>query len=163
MAAILPHDPSESFRPRGSALLVDDDPDISPLVELALAPYNLEIEGVGDGASALARLDARDYDLMILDLGMAELDGFAVLQAMKKETRWRRIPVIVLTANKSEEALARSFGCGADDFVVKPFQPNELGIRSHRLIRPLAIPLISRWPDRGMGGSVAGRSGILDY
>ncbi|HYL78667.1 MAG TPA: response regulator, partial [Bryobacteraceae bacterium] len=98
-----------------SALVVDDDPDISPLVELALARFGFEVSAVSDGALALVRLRSSVFDLVILDLGMAELDGFEVLQAMKREGRLREIPVIVLTADNSEHALARSFGYGADD------------------------------------------------
>lgn len=65
-----------------SALVVDDDPDIAPIVELALARFGFEVSAVSDGASALVRLRSRVFDLVILDLGMAELDGFEVLKAM---------------------------------------------------------------------------------
>jgi DNA-binding response OmpR family regulator len=120
-----------------SALIVDDDPDIPALVDLALNRYAISSENVTDGASAMERLHAATYDLVILDLGMAGLNGFDILQALKMETRLREIPVIVLTGNDSEEALARSFGYGADDFVLKPFKPNELGMRAYRLLYPL--------------------------
>ena len=143
-AAAAPPAASESFRRKRSALVVDDDPDIPPMVELALTRYDFEIEGINDGASALVRLRSRDYDLVILDLGMAELDGFELLQAMKRQRRWRDVPVIVLTADNSEEALARSFGYGADDFVTKPLKPDELGIRAYRLVEPLSSHGIPR-------------------
>jgi DNA-binding response OmpR family regulator len=133
-SAVLPRLPAETSRPKRSALVVDDDTDIPPLVELALSRYDFATEGVRDGAAALARLRSQVYDLVILDLGMAELDGFDVLHAMKRERRLREIPVIVLTADSSEQALARSFGYGADDFVTKPFKPNELGMRAYRLV-----------------------------
>jgi CheY-like chemotaxis protein len=121
-----------------SALVVDDDPDVPPLVKLALGRYAISSDSVNDGASAISRLHDATYDLVILDLGMSGPTGFDVLLALKKETRLRRIPVIVLTGNDSEEALARSFGYGADDFVLKPFKANELGMRSYRLLYPLA-------------------------
>src|ERR1700676_906907 len=120
-----------------SALVVDDDPDIPPLVEHALGRYSLSTESVNDGASAMARLRASTYDLVILDLAMAGPHGFDILLSLKKETKLREIPVIVLTGNDSDEALARSFGYGADDFVLKPFKANELGMRAYRLLYPL--------------------------
>jgi two-component system phosphate regulon response regulator PhoB len=120
-----------------SALVVDDDPDIPPLVELALGRYAISSENVNDGARAMAQLRTHNYDLVILDLAMDGPTGFDVLLAMKKEPRLRKIPVIVLTGNDSDEALARSFGYGADDFVVKPFKANELGMRAYRLLYPL--------------------------
>lgn len=122
-----------------SALIVDDDPSIPPLVELALGRYDISSDSVNDGASAIERLHSRGYDLVILDLAMAGLTGFDVLLDLKKtETRLRGIPVIVLTGNDSDEAVARSFGYGADDVVVKPFSTNELGMRAYRLLS--AIP-----------------------
>lgn len=121
-----------------SALVVDDDPAIPPLVEIALARYAISTDSVSDGDSAIRRMRAASYDLMILDLAMVGPTGFDVLLALKKEARFREIPVIVLTGNDSDEALARSFGYGADDFVLKPFNPNELGMRAYRLLYPLA-------------------------
>jgi len=120
------------------ALALDDDPSIPPLVELALNRFSISCDSVNDGASAMARLRARTYDLAILDLGMEGPTGFDVLLTLKKEAGLRKIPVIVLTGDHSDEALARSFGYGADDFVVKPFNPNELGMRAYRLLYPLA-------------------------
>jgi DNA-binding response OmpR family regulator len=122
-----------------SALVVDDDPDIPPLVELALGRYAITSDSVNDGASAIARLRVASYDLIILDLGMAGPTGFDVLLSLKK-TKLRKIPVIVLTSNDTEEALARSFGYGADDFLLKPFKTNELGMRAYRLLYPLTVP-----------------------
>jgi len=123
-----------------SALVVDDDPEIPPLVEVALGRYAICSDSVKDGAGALAQLRAQTYDLVILDLGLPGPTGFEVLRAMKKEAQLRSIPVIVLTGNDSDEALARSFGYGADDFVVKPFNANELGMRAYRLLYPLTSP-----------------------
>ena len=120
-----------------SALVVDDDPDIPPLVKLALGRYGVSSDSVNDSASAINRLRVASYDLVILDLGMAGPTGFDVLLTMKKGTRLREIPVIVLTGNDSDEALARSFGYGADDFVLKPFNANELGMRAYRLLYPM--------------------------
>jgi two-component system phosphate regulon response regulator PhoB len=120
-----------------SALVVDDDPSIPPLVELALGRYDISSGSVNDGDSAIAQLRAVSYDLVILDLAMGGTTGFDVLLSLKKETRLREIPVIVLTGNNSDEALARSFGYGADDFVLKPFKANELGMRAYRLLYPL--------------------------
>ena len=120
-----------------SALVVDDDPEILPLVKAALSRYSISCDGVNDGAGAMEQQRTHSYDLVLLDLAMEGLAGFDVLLALKKDARFRQIPVIVLTGNESDEALARSFGYGADDFVLKPFRPNELGMRAYRLLHPL--------------------------
>src|SRR6202140_605453 len=72
-----------------SALVVDDDPDIPPLVELALGRYAISSDSVNDGASAIARLRVGSYDLIILDLAMGVPTGFDVLLSLKKETKLR--------------------------------------------------------------------------
>lgn len=120
-----------------SALIVDDDPAIPPLVELALERYAISSDSVSDAASAIERLRSHQYDLVVLDLAMPEISGFDVLLVLKRTEALRKIPVIVLTASDNDEALARSFGYGADDFVVKPFRTNELGMRAYRLLYPL--------------------------
>jgi DNA-binding response OmpR family regulator len=119
---------------------VDDDPEILPLIKAALSRYAISCDGVNDGASAMERLRARSYDLVLLDLSMEGVAGFDVLLALKKDARFREISVIVLTGNESDEALARSFGYGADDFVLKPFRSNELAMRAYRLLNPLTSP-----------------------
>ena len=128
-------DPHADLRPR-SVLIADDDPNISPLVIAALKPYRTHTETVTNGADALTRLRERTYDLVILDLEMGGMHGFEVLRALRESPRSARIPVLILTGNGTNEALARSFGYGADEFVKKPFDTGELGVRAFRLIRP---------------------------
>src|SRR6476661_6445590 len=74
-------------QPKRSVLVVDDDPDIHPLVAIALDRYDLAMKSAEDGATALLRLHAGKFNLIILDLGMAEVDGFAVLQVLKRDPR----------------------------------------------------------------------------
>ena len=117
-----------------SVLLVDDDPDIAPLVIAALSPFQIRVEAVTCGADALARLEHRSYDLLILDLGLADLHGYDILRYLKSQPRLSHVRVLVLSGDTALEALARSFGHGADDFVKKPFDMRELAIRAYRLL-----------------------------
>jgi DNA-binding response OmpR family regulator len=119
-----------------SVLIADDDPNVAPLVVAALKPYHIHTEAVTGGADALARLRERTFNLVVLDLEMAGIHGFDVLRALREIPRYERVPVLILTANGSHEAIARSFGHGADEFVKKPFDISELGLRAFRLIRP---------------------------
>jgi two-component system, sensor histidine kinase and response regulator len=119
-----------------SVLVVDDDPDIPPLVDAAFSPFHIRIDWVPSGLEALDRLQQRMYDLVVLDLVMEDLHGFDVLRHLRAEPRFKNLKVLILTADVSHEALARSFGHGADDFVKKPFDLHELAIRAFRLIRP---------------------------
>jgi DNA-binding response OmpR family regulator len=119
-----------------AVLVVDDDPDVPPLVEAALSSFQVRIDSVHSGADALDRLRQGTYDLIVLDLGMENLHGFDVLRFLRAQPRFIHLKVLILTADTSHEALARSFGLGADDFVKKPFDLHELAIRAFRLIRP---------------------------
>lgn len=119
-----------------SVLIADDDPNVAPLVVAALKPYRLHTEAVHDGAHALSRLRERAFNLVVLDLEMAGVHGLDVLRALREIPRYEHLPVLILTANGSNEAIARSFGYGADEFVKKPFDISELGLRAFRLIRP---------------------------
>jgi DNA-binding response OmpR family regulator len=119
-----------------SVLIADDDPNVAPLVRAALKPYQIHTEVVLGGADALLRLRERSYNLLVLDLEMAGMHGFQVLRALRETPRYERVPVLILTANGTSEALARSFGSGADEFIRKPFDLREFGVRAYRLIRP---------------------------
>lgn len=136
--SICPHRPSalNVAIPEYTALVVDDDPDISPLVNMALRPFRIQTDAVEGGKDAFVRLRERRYDLLILDLAMNDVHGFDVLRALRELPLNKDLPVLILTANGSREALARSFGHGADELVKKPFDLSELGMRAFRLIRP---------------------------
>ncbi len=117
-------------------LIADDDPNIAPLVDVALKPFHFRTDAVASGAAALVRLRARSYDLLVLDLGMADVDGFDVLRNLRDQPDYERVPVLILSGNSSDDALARSFGYGADEFIKKPFDLFDLGVRAFRLARP---------------------------
>jgi DNA-binding response OmpR family regulator len=119
-----------------SVLVADDDPNVAPLVRAALKPYQIHTDVVLAGVDALSRLRERSYNLLVLDLEMAGMHGFQVLRALRETPRYERVPVLILTANGTNEALARSFGSGADEFIRKPFDLREFGVRAFRLIRP---------------------------
>ena len=115
-------------------LVIDDDPDIAPLVSAALGPFHVQVDSVTSGAEAMTRLQNQWYNLLVLDLMLGDLHGFEVLRHLKADRRFRDARVLVLTADNRLEALARSFGHGADDFVKKPFAVKELGMRAFRLL-----------------------------
>jgi DNA-binding response OmpR family regulator len=119
-----------------TALIVDDDPDIAPLVDAAFRPFDIRTEAVSGGADALLHLYTHPYDLVVLDLAMGDVPGFDVLRSLRETRLKTNLPVLVLTADGSHEAIARSFGYGADEFVKKPFDLHELGMRAFRLIYP---------------------------
>jgi two-component system OmpR family response regulator len=115
------------------ALVVEDDPRIARDLRSALGAAGFRVESATDGEEAWFRGDTEDYDLIVLDLGLPKMDGLAVLK------RWRAAgrdtPVIVLTARGAWTERVEGIDAGADDYLPKPFQMEELVARARGLVR----------------------------
>jgi DNA-binding response OmpR family regulator len=111
-------------------LVVDDERGIVDFLELGLRRQGFAVIGASDGATALALLRETLPDLVVLDVGLPGLDGFAVLERIRVETD---VPVVLLTARDELDDRVRGLGLGADDYVTKPFHLEELiaRIRAH--------------------------------
>jgi DNA-binding response OmpR family regulator len=114
-------------------LLVEDEPKIAYSIATALARENYHVDTVRDGETAWFRGDTEDYDLVILDLGLPKMEGLPILK------RWRAagrmMPVLVLTARGSWPERVEGIDAGADDYLAKPFQIEEVLARVRALIR----------------------------
>jgi DNA-binding response OmpR family regulator len=110
-------------------LVADDDRDILELVAFRLERAGYDVVTADDGAQALAAADKRAPDLAVLDVMMPRLDGYEVTRRLRGRTDTERIPVILLTARVQEADVQRGFDAGADDYLKKPFSPQELRAR----------------------------------
>jgi CheY-like chemotaxis protein/phosphoribosyl 1,2-cyclic phosphodiesterase len=110
-------------------LVVDDDEDLRVLARRALVKAGHQVWEAADGAEALATLESRIPDLVILDLVMPPPDGREVLRIIRSREQTRALPVLVLTAQGGEESAQVSFELGATDFLNKPFTPPQLNAR----------------------------------
>ena len=107
-------------------LLVDDDPDIRAMLAFTLDDYGFTVREAGDGAQAIAALEQRPPDLMVLDLMMPGIDGFGVLAAMRDRGLAAETRVLILSCKVDERDLTRGYELGADEYVTKPFDPDGL-------------------------------------
>jgi two-component system cell cycle response regulator CtrA len=114
-------------------LLVEDNPVTAKSIELKLAAegHNVFLTDMGEDAIELAGL--YDYDLMLLDLDLSDMEGLEVLRALR--TKKIRTPVIVVTAAADVETKVKSLSAGADDFISKPFHKAELAARINAVVR----------------------------
>ena len=111
-------------------VVVEDEPDLSSLLEYVLGQEGFEVRVAADGRTALEELDRAAPDLVVLDLMLPDLDGFEILQKIKGSTNGlQNALVIILSARNDEMDRVRGFELGADDYVVKPFSPRELLLR----------------------------------
>jgi two-component system, OmpR family, response regulator MprA len=119
--------------PVGRVLVVDDDPDVREAVETALELDGHSVLSADDGFTALKRVGQAEFDAIVLDVLMPNLDGFDVCRRLR--TGGNRTPILILTARDSEEDTIRGLDLGADDYLVKPFALGELLARVRALVR----------------------------
>jgi DNA-binding response OmpR family regulator len=110
-------------------LIADDDPDILALVSFRLERAGYEIVQARNGEEAVQVALARRPDLAVIDVMMPRIDGYEATRQLRQHEETSRMPIILLTARVQEEDIARGFDAGADDYVKKPFSPQELGSR----------------------------------
>lgn len=116
-------------------LVVEDDPVMVAFLDEYLSG-SFETVTMTSAEEALGRLkDGAPVSIVILDLFLPGMNGFEFLDAVRSENRFDRLPVLVLSGSEKSEDRVRAFEAGADDFVVKPFNPMELAARVKNLIR----------------------------
>jgi CheY-like chemotaxis protein len=123
----------EGPRSRGSVLVAEDDPDVVRILDAQMRSAGYRTSLAFDGAEALSLLDTAPPDVMILDLMMPKIGGFDLLARING--RSVKPKVLVLSARGREDDVTRAFELGADDYVTKPFNPQELLARVARLSR----------------------------
>jgi len=121
-------------------LIVEDDTDIAALIAHYLEKAGYVAETIPDGGRALARTKSAVPDLVILDVMLPGLNGLEVCRALRADDKTSGLPVIMLTARGDESERILGLDVGADDYVVKPFSPNELMARVRALLRRATPP-----------------------
>ena len=116
-------------------LLIDDEQFYLKLIQKKLKESDYELEYAKSGTEGLTKIPSFDPGLLIIDLKMPEMDGFEVLDRLRRDSKFRNIPVIVITAKDELSEKLKAFELGADDYLVKPFQPEELVARMGILTR----------------------------
>ena len=121
--------------PDAQILVVDDEPDILSVLVYHLSREGYRVTTAVNGPGALTTAEADQPDLIILDLMLPGMDGYEVLQRLRRAERTSSMPVILLTARQEEEERVRGFEVGADDYITKPFSARELTLRVEALLR----------------------------
>jgi diguanylate cyclase (GGDEF)-like protein len=116
-------------------LVVDDDPDIARFVEVNLRSVGYDVVVAGDGEEALLQADQQRPDLVLLDVMMPRVDGFEVAQRLRRNPRTANTSIIMLTAKALSSDKVLGLTSGADDYIIKPFDPIELLARVKTTLR----------------------------
>ena len=117
-------------------LVVEDDEHISQVLRFMLERQGYQVVHMADGRAASSHIAASNPPaLVLLDVMLPYVDGFEIVQLIRAQENWRDVPVLMLTAKNTERDTVRALDAGANDFVIKPFQPQELLARVRRFLR----------------------------
>jgi DNA-binding response OmpR family regulator len=130
-------------------LLVEDDPDAARVLAKGLRERGYAVDVAVDGDTAIVQAGTTDYDAVLLDVLLPKTDGFAACRAIRESGG--AVPILMLTARDAVESRIEGLDCGADDYLVKPFDFGELLARVRALIRRGRHPIL---PDRLSAGSL---------
>jgi two-component system KDP operon response regulator KdpE len=118
--------------PQLSVMVIDDEPQIQRLLTIMLESQGYRVSAANTGQEGLAASASRRHDLIILDLGLPDLNGISVLKQIRE---WTQTPVIILTVQDAEAEKIEALDSGADDYVTKPFNSGELLARLRAALR----------------------------
>jgi len=119
---------------RNKILVVDDDAELVELVSFNLKQAGFSVTAASNGVDAIKKARSSAPDLIVLDIMMPELDGFAVCEILRRDSSTASIPIMMLTALSSELGRMAGLGSGASDFITKPFSPRLLIARVQELL-----------------------------
>lgn len=135
-------------------LIVDDNEINRDMLARRLHRRDFNLSMAANGREALAMIQANLYDLILLDIMMPEVDGYAVLKYLKKDSRLRGIPVIMISAIEEMDSVMKCMEIGADDYLTKPFDPEMLKAAVNRCLpnkgQPLNAPTVPNRPVSGL-------------
>lgn len=151
---------SAESTPPPRVLVIDDEPQIRKFVDISLRSQGYATLLAETGQQGLSLLASKGADIVVLDLGLPDLDGREVLQELRQ---WSRVPVIVLTVRSGEEEKVALLDAGANDYVTKPFGIGELMARLRALLRNAvpADPVAPSYDDGNLRIDIARREVLL--
>ena len=114
-------------------LIADDEMIMLKIIELRLKKDGHEVIVTSNGQEALEQIKLQDPDMIIADIMMPFISGLEIVSVIKQSGLHRKVPIIILSSMGQENVVLEAFNLGADDYITKPFSPNELSMRVKRL------------------------------
>lgn len=119
-------------------LIVEDEESLLKLETILLTVKGYEVEGALNGIEALNRLKSKNFDLILLDIMLPDIDGFEICKTVKQDPEYAHIPVVMLTAKKMPEDRIKGEECGASAYLTKPFKSAMIIEVIDKILRPAA-------------------------
>ena len=121
---------------RIKVLVADDDENVIKIIRYSIDPDKFEILEATNGKEVLGMVFAESPDILILDIMMPEMDGYRVIEELKKHNSTKNIPIIILSAKTTVDDKLNAMQYGIDDYITKPFDPRELEARINMRLKP---------------------------
>jgi two-component system alkaline phosphatase synthesis response regulator PhoP len=125
----------EPLQASSRVLVVDDDPSLQTLVSMLLGRVGIETQKAETAVEGIRLINEEEFDLLILDLMLPDMDGFELLKALRQDDRFDNLPVLILSSRADPEAISKGLEMGADGYLTKPYLPHSL---THRVTTILA-------------------------
>lgn len=126
----------ESDKKVKDIFVIEDDKVISKMLETILKRRGYKTHPYFDGNEAMTAIDnLQPPDLILLDIVLPYIDGYRILEQISLKDGWKEVPTIMITSNSNEANIVRAFEIGADDYITKPIQIDELVVRINRFLR----------------------------
>jgi len=137
MSSNEPHVPPPQLPLSRTAVVVDDDQIIVMLLQHLLSRRGFEVQIAADGRQAVDLINTLSPPptLALLDVMLPYFDGFELIKMIREHPTWNNVPIIMLTSKSQEQNIVRALDQGANDYIVKPFRPEELLARIRRIIK----------------------------
>ena len=129
--------PIDASVPAARVLVIDDETQIRRFLDISLRAQGYQVRQAATGQEGLQLAASEDMDLVILDIGLPDMEGHEVLEQLRQ---WSQVPVIMLTVRAGEAEKVRALDTGANDYVTKPFGTQELMARVRALLRTRSVP-----------------------
>lgn len=130
-------DPTMNHKP--TVLMIEDEEDIASLLKFLLERASYDVVHAKDGRQAQGLIDSLSPpDIVLLDVMLPFFSGLQVLAYIRSNAAWEKVPIVMLTADGSEHDIQRALESGANDYMLKPFNPRELTSRLKRFLAPAA-------------------------
>lgn len=125
------------------ALLIEDSAEYQLLVRVALAE-RFQVHCANNADEALEALSSRTFDLILIDVGLPGRDGLALCEELRRDPRLQDVPILFVTGRKETSDLVQGFAAGADDYIYKPFHPEELRVRVEARLKRSASSVVAQ-------------------
>lgn len=138
-----------SLEEKYSILLIDDDQDFCKVVESSLKGSNLELTMYHDGKDFFKRIESGNFSLLLLDLNLPEHNGLELLNTLRADYRYRKLPVVIITASSEPETMKKAYHLGIQDYIIKPISPKNFKNQVETILRKKqSLDIIYKKDDR---------------